>query len=87
VYHVLNSRARPKLYTRSFKTDKDAYDMDKLGWKTQLLAQAPGADVSPFERRKVYDTTAPGRSNSGHVYGDQLTDEDRMAIIEYLKTL
>ena len=39
------------------------------------------------ERRKVYDTTQPGRSNGGHTYGDDLTDDERRAVIEYLKTL
>ena len=39
------------------------------------------------ERRKVYDTTQPGRSNGGHTYGDDLTDDERLAVIEYLKTL
>jgi hypothetical protein len=35
----------------------------------------------------VYDTSQPGRSNAGHTYGDALTDEERWAVIEYLKTL
>ena len=29
----------------------------------------------------------PGRSNKGHTFGDDLTEEERMAVIEYLKTL
>ena len=48
---------------------------------------APGAGVPPIERRKVYDTTQSGRSNAGHAYGDDLTDAERRAVIEYLKTL
>jgi len=35
----------------------------------------------------VYDTTQPGRSNAGHTYGDVLTDDERWAVIEYLKML
>ena len=45
------------------------------------------AEVPPIERRKVYDTTHSGRSNAGHTYGDELTDAERRAVIEYLKTL
>ena len=34
-----------------------------------------------------YDTTKPGRDNTGHTFGDKLSDSERWAIIEYLKTL
>ena len=53
-----------------------------------LLDKAPdAAKTPPIEMRKVYDTTKPGRSNAGHTYGDELTDAERRAVIEYLKTL
>src|SRR5262249_39363666 len=87
VYHVLNSRARPKIYTRSFRTDKDAYDPVKLGWKVTILRRGADPKLPAVERRKVYDTTQPGRSNGGHTFGDKLTEAERMAVIEYLKTL
>jgi mono/diheme cytochrome c family protein len=35
----------------------------------------------------VYDTTQPGRGNGGHTFGDELSEEERAAVIEYLKTL
>ena len=82
VYHVLNSTARPTFFTRSFRTDRDAYDASLLGWKFDKGADAP----TPGPRR-VYDTTKPGRSNRGHTYGDQLSEAERLAVIEYLKTL
>jgi mono/diheme cytochrome c family protein len=88
VYHVLNSKARPKIFTRSFRTDLDAYDADKLGWKVQVLASKPEASkLSPLEYRKIYDTGAVGRGNGGHTFGDKLSEEERKAVIEYLKTL
>jgi mono/diheme cytochrome c family protein len=87
VYHVLNSQARPKIFTRSFRTDREAYDAERLGWKVQVLDRGPDPTLPAIERRKVYDTTQPGRSNGGHTYGDDLTDAERMAVIEYLKTL
>jgi hypothetical protein len=88
VYHVLNSKARPKVFTRSFRTDLDAYDAKKLGWKVEVLPESPDpAKRSPRELRQVYDTTKPGRGNGGHTFGDRLTEPQRMAVIEYLKTL
>jgi mono/diheme cytochrome c family protein len=84
---VLNSAARPKIFTRSFRTGREDYDPVRLGWKVTVLEQAPPPSPDPVETRKVYDTTRPGRSNTGHTYGDHLSDEDRRALIEYLKTL
>jgi mono/diheme cytochrome c family protein len=87
VYHVLNSKARPKVYTRSFATGKEDYDPAKLGWKVKELASPPDARLPAVERRKVYDTSLRGRSNGGHTFGDKLTEDERAAVIEYLKTL
>jgi len=33
-----------------------------------------------------FDTTLPGNSNAGHLYGTQLTEEERWQLVEYLKT-
>jgi mono/diheme cytochrome c family protein len=88
VYHVLHSKSRPKLFTRSYRTDLDAYDPVRLGWKVTLLDKAPDPKTTaPIELRKVYDTSRPGRGNGGHTFGDKLTEAERMAVIEYLKTL
>lgn len=44
---------------------------------------APGA----VDKRLVYDTRILGNGNGGHTFSDVLTDAERRAIIEYLKTL
>ncbi len=87
VYHVLNSKSRPKIFTRSYRTDRDAYDEVKLGWKIAILEKGADEKLPAIEQRKVYDTTRRGRGNGGHLFGDKLSDAERMAIIEYLKTL
>jgi mono/diheme cytochrome c family protein len=87
IYGVLNSKARPKVYTRSYRTDKEDYDPVHLGWKVTVLDGPPDAKLSAYERRKVYDTTQRGRSNGGHTFGDKLTEDERLAVVEYLKTL
>jgi mono/diheme cytochrome c family protein len=87
VYHVLNSKTRPQIFTRSYRTGKEDYDAEKLGWKVQVLDRAPDESVPAYERRKVYDTREPGRGNGGHTYGDKLSEEQRRAVIEYLKTI
>src|SRR6185295_4806187 len=70
VYHVLNSRTRPAIFTRSFKTDDVDYDPVKLGWKFSELKAPPEGTIPPIERRKIYDTRQPGRGNGGHTFGD-----------------
>ncbi len=87
VYHVLNSKARPKIFTRSFFTRKEDYDPVKLGWKITVLDEPADPKLPGIERRKIYDTTLPGRGNAGHPFGDDLTEPERLAVIEYLKTL
>jgi hypothetical protein len=74
---VLNSKLRPKYWSRDF--DKPEYDYQHLGWKYQLRDTTEG--------KKVYNTTLPGYGNYGHYFGDDLSDDDRKAVIEYLKTL
>jgi len=87
IYHVLNSKARPTIFTRSYRTEKEDYDAEKVGWKVTTLEKSADPKLPAIERRKVYDTRQPGRNNTGHTYGDKLTEEERRALIEYLKTL
>jgi hypothetical protein len=35
----------------------------------------------------AFETSEPANSNGGHVYGTRLSDEDRWALIEFLKVL
>jgi hypothetical protein len=88
VYHLLNSKTRPRVFTRTYRTDVDAYDAYKLGWKVRVLDKAPDPAITPpVDFRKIYDTRQPGRGNAGHTFGDKLTEAERMAVIEFLKTL
>jgi hypothetical protein len=42
---------------------------------------------SPFAGAFTFDTRLPGNANSGHEYGTGLSEPERMALIEFLKTL
>jgi len=74
---VLNSKLRPKFWSRDF--DHPQYSYDVPGWKYKV-EDKPG-------NTSVYNTTLPGYGNYGHYFGDALRDEERKAVIEYLKTL
>ena len=86
---VLDSSKRPTVWT-SNQSDDD-YDWDAMGWKDKpgdwrfILALRSKFGIGVGRGR--YDTRRPGNSNQGHTYGDQLTDDERQALLEYLKTL
>lgn len=87
IAHVLNSKSRPKLFTRSFSTEKEAYDQTRVGWKTAPVGRDEATQASPYGRRRITDTSRPGRGNQGHTYGDHLSDSERLVVLEYLKSL
>lgn len=74
---VLNSPQRPIYWERSWKNDD--YDYQKVGWNYTQRSDA--------KLEHTYDTTLPGYGNMGHYFGDELSSEERTAVIEYLKTL
>ena len=82
---LLDSSKRPAYWLRSF--DSTDFDDDALGWRYQALGYGKEAASDPRQRKRIYDTTLRGYSNAGHTFGDDLTDAERRAIIEYLKTL
>jgi mono/diheme cytochrome c family protein len=73
---LLNSTQRPTYWKRTYDTDD--VDYEKVGWN--YTEEAGGSTT-------IYDTTLPGYSNSGHTFGDLLSNTQRSALIEYLKTL
>ena len=82
---LLDSTKRPKFWTRSF--DSNDYDPVALGWKFTALAAGKDAEPDATKKKAIYDTTLSGYGNGGHTFGDALSDADRAAVIEYLKTL
>jgi hypothetical protein len=46
-----------------------------------------GFDTSPGPGRFLFDTSLDGNHNSGHDWAGGLSDADREALIEYLKSL
>ncbi|MEO6232055.1 MAG: hypothetical protein ABJB11_16085 [Ferruginibacter sp.] len=74
---MLNSKIRPTYWQRSFTNP--SYNYDIPGWNYE----EKDAGGNP----EIYNTTLKGYGNYGHYFGDKLTDTERKAVIEYLKTL
>lgn len=51
------------------------------------LLNVPLLTDAQVEARKIYNTHSYSQSNTGHEFTDVLTDDERRALIEYLKTL
>jgi hypothetical protein len=69
----------PEKRPATFFTGYDVYDRVNVGFVTTgAQAQRQGWK---------YDTGVAGNSNSGHTYGTTLSDEQKWALVEYLKTL
>jgi Cytochrome C oxidase, cbb3-type, subunit III len=71
---LLFPRERPTV----FYTGYDVYDWDAVGF----VSRGPKARTEGFR----FDTRLRGNSNAGHLYGTDLSTQQRLAIIEYLKT-
>jgi mono/diheme cytochrome c family protein len=74
---VINSSIRPTFWKRDFKNP--AYDSKALGWEFTIADQPDG--------KKTYNTKLPGYGNMGHSFGNKLSNQERKALLEYLKTL
>jgi hypothetical protein len=72
---LLFPEERPTEFYRAY----DVYDWENVGFVSS------GADAAREGVR--FDTRLKGNSNAGHLYGRQLTREQREELIEYLKTL
>jgi mono/diheme cytochrome c family protein len=66
---------RPAVFYRGY----DVVDFDNVGFI------ATGDDAEAYGFR--FDTSIRGNGNGGHVYGTDLDDSDRRALLEFLKTL
>jgi mono/diheme cytochrome c family protein len=82
---VLDSSKRPTFWKR-VDYDTTHYDQDELGWPWMSVGY--GQDDAPVDEAKyVYDTSKYGHRATGHTFGDHLTEAERAAVLEYLKTL
>ena len=94
---VLNSKLRPEIWTRN--ENPNAYDFESLGMvystlsraelaeSDRIMETAPHLSRESLDQMFIYDTKGFGRGNMGHKFGDRLTQDERMAVIEFLKSL
>jgi hypothetical protein len=67
----------PEQRPKTFALGKREYDPARLGF---------AVDTACEQQDCVVDTTRTGDGNGGHLWGTDLSESDRMALLEYLKT-
>ena len=90
LWHMLHPDQRPKIFSLVDAGERFRFDQEKVGLTTDaedsltykfLAARAAtGSTV-------VYSTSLEGQSSEGHLFGSNLSEEDKTALIEFLKTL
>lgn len=83
LWHVLHPQDRPKIWKRT----RDGYDRSRVGLEITEFPEIPEDAVAPAQRRRYFNTALPGKSSAGHTYPDELTEEEKASLLEYLKTL
>jgi mono/diheme cytochrome c family protein len=83
LYHLLlPEEKRPPQFVIGLQ-DFDPHDVG-FEWDPKKYPTFADPHV-PDKRLFLFDTTIDGNRNSGHQYGTDLSEEDRRALIEYLK--
>ena len=83
LWHLLHPAARPVVWKRS----PTGYDRVKMGLEVEEMPAMPAGKLLPSQRRRHFDTRRPGKSAAGHDFPDALTEDEKTAVLEYLKTL
>ncbi len=83
LWHVLHPEERPTVWRRT----ADEMDHEKVGLQVESVARIPLTQTDVALRRQYFDTRKFGKSNAGHLYPEELTADEKRAVLEYLKTL
>ena len=79
----MNPSERPTIWKRT----ENGYDRERVGLEVEAFEKLPASIRGADELRKYFNTTRFGKSNEGHTFPDELTAEEKTAVLEYLKTL
>lgn len=81
--HLLNSETRPVVWKRT----ENGYDEQRVGLEVEELVEVPESATAGPVKRTYFDTRIEGKSREGHYYPDELSSDEKDAVLEYLKTL
>ncbi len=83
LWHLLHPDERPTVWKRS----ENGFDKLRIGLEVDEYTKVPEKVFDSADRRQYFDTTKRGKSAVGHRFPDELTPDEKRAVLEYLKTL
>lgn len=83
LYHLFYPEERPVVWQRT----EDGYDAERIGLEVTAYDELPTSARSRVEKKRYFDTRLFGKSAAGHLFPDELNDDEKRAVLEYLKTL
>lgn len=81
--HLFYPAERPVVWQRT----EDGYDQVKIGLEVTAFDDIPTDVTDPRARRTFFDSRIFGKSNAGHLFPSELAEDEKQAVLEYLKTL
>jgi mono/diheme cytochrome c family protein len=83
LWHVLHPDQRPAVWKRS----GEDFDSVRVGPRVEICSEVPAQVSSGSERREYFNACAFGKSAAGHEFPNALSEDEKMAVLEYLKSL
>jgi mono/diheme cytochrome c family protein len=85
LWHVLHVDERPAVWRRK---SIEGYDERRVGLEVETFEEFPAAAARDKRlRREYFSTRVSGKSAAGHEFVEELTEKEKVAVLEYLKTL
>jgi mono/diheme cytochrome c family protein len=81
--HLFYPEERPIVWQRT----EDGYDQDRVGIEVTAYDDVPASATDDRAKRTYFDTRLFGKSNAGHLFPSELDEQEKLAVLEYLKTL
>jgi mono/diheme cytochrome c family protein len=82
LWHVLHPEQRPVIWRRT----SDHFDGERVGLMVEAVEAIPAGTSTP-DQRWYFDTSKPSKSAAGHLFVNELNEDQKRAVLEYLKTL
>jgi len=83
LWHLFHAEKRPVIWQRT----EDGYDQQKVGLEVTTFDDVPADAKTGKQKRRYFDTRLYGKSAEGHLFPDALEEHEKLAVMEYLKTL
>ncbi len=83
LWHMLHPKQRPVVWRRTI----NGYDHERVGLEVTTYTTVPATAKTGAQRRWYFDTRKFSKSAKGHEFPSKLSEAQRHAVLEYLKTL